>query len=165
MREELKKQEKSLREGLAVWKGPHDAVVSRTQIQSFHDHAYSFTRRTCAAAATTILHQFNRVKLTDMVKLWTISTFTIGAAIILYLDILYDDAGFELREHDLNLVLETISGFARIGTKYPASPLGALRPFISWDRWENIRYILKHPGRQVTPPNTDSKALVRWCEM
>jgi hypothetical protein len=42
-----------------------------------------------------------------------------------------------------------MSGLAKTGTQYPFSDLGAL-----------IRYILKHPGRQVTPPNMDSNAFV-----
>jgi hypothetical protein len=28
-----------------------------------------------------------------------------------------------------------------------------------------MRYMLKQPGKHVTPPNIDSKALVMWCEM
>lgn len=79
-------------------------------VRSFHDPTYAFTRRTCAAAASTILHEFNRVKMTDMVKLWTVSTFTVGAAIVLYLDIIYDQDDPSNRRNDLDLVLETVSG-------------------------------------------------------
>ena len=79
-------------------------------VRSFQDPTYAFTPRTCAAAASTILHEFNRVKVTDMVKLWTISTFTVGAAIVLYLDIIYDQDDPNNRGNDLDLVIEAVSG-------------------------------------------------------
>jgi hypothetical protein len=41
-----------------------------------------------------------------------------------------------------------------MGTQKPESPLGAL-----------MRYMLKQPGKQVTPPNMLSKAFVMWWEM
>ena len=28
-----------------------------------------------------------------------------------------------------------------------------------------MRYMVKQPGKQVTPPNIDSNALVMWCKM
>ena len=42
-------------------------------------------------------------------------------------------------------------GFVMIGTQFFPPALGAF-----------IRYILKHPGRQVTEPNRDSTALNKW---
>ena len=37
----------------------------------------------------TILNEFHRIKATDVVKIWIIPTFTVGAAIVLYLDWFY----------------------------------------------------------------------------
>lgn len=37
----------------------------------------------------TILNEFHRVKNTDVAKLWIIPTFTVGAAIVIYLDWVY----------------------------------------------------------------------------
>ena len=48
----------------------------------------------------------------------------------------------------LSEYLSTISGFARIGTQKPSLPFGVY-----------ILYIEKQPRKQVTDPNTDSKAL------
>ena len=44
-----------------------------------------------------------------------------------------------------------MSGFARMGTQSLISPFGAL-----------IRYVLKQPGKQIIPPNMNSKASVMW---
>ncbi|KAJ9144909.1 C6 zinc finger domain containing protein [Pleurostoma richardsiae] len=59
-------------------------------IKSFQDPVtYGFTRRTCVSAAMTILNEFHRVKTSDVVNLWIVPTFTVGAAIVIYLDWIY----------------------------------------------------------------------------
>lgn len=53
---------------------------------SFHDKRFAFTRRTCLAAAKTIIHEVKSEILNDTPIFWTLQAFSVAAAIILSLD-------------------------------------------------------------------------------
>ncbi|KUJ19815.1 uncharacterized protein LY89DRAFT_731066 [Mollisia scopiformis] len=53
---------------------------------SFRDHRYSFTRRTCLAAAKTIMNEMKQDVQDESPILWTTQAFSVAAGIILCLD-------------------------------------------------------------------------------
>ena len=58
-------------------------------VQSFVQPAYAYTRRTCVAAATTILREYHRNQEADGISIWTHSAFCITAAIVLCLELMH----------------------------------------------------------------------------
>ncbi|KAH7028931.1 uncharacterized protein B0I36DRAFT_384554 [Microdochium trichocladiopsis] len=85
---------------------------------------YSLTRQTCVRAATTILREFLRVRNTNFVKLWVIPTFTVSAAVVIYLELLCRKKRGELNTmqgqteseqyHHLRLLQDAISGLREL---------------------------------------------------
>ena len=58
-------------------------------VKSFVSNQYPYTRRTCVAAAKTLLLAHEQIALTDDVSIWTHTAFCVTAAIVLCLEILY----------------------------------------------------------------------------
>lgn len=92
-------------------------------VKSFEEpEVYGFTRQTCTRAAMTILHEFHRVKETDIVKLWIIPTFTVGAAVVLYLDLHYKKRRGEVVDLvDVILLQDTVSALERMNYDHNAA--------------------------------------------
>ncbi|KAH6684399.1 hypothetical protein B0J14DRAFT_11637 [Halenospora varia] len=76
---------------------------------SFHDKRYAFTRRTCLAAAKTIINEVKQDLPEESPILWTMQAFSVAAAIILSLDNF--NSRQSAREHadHRQLVLDTIT--------------------------------------------------------
>ena len=53
---------------------------------SFHDNRFAFTRRTCLAAAKTIINEMKEDAEDEFPNIWTTQAFSVAAAIILSLD-------------------------------------------------------------------------------
>jgi hypothetical protein len=91
-------------------------------IKSLQDPGlYELTRITCLRAANTILDEFQRIKCSHIVKLWINPTFTVSAAIVLYLDLLYKTKrGETLEEGATILLVNTIADLKIIDFDYNA---------------------------------------------
>lgn len=57
--------------------------------RSFQSPGYAYTRRTCVAAATTILRQCEALALSGPVIIWTHTAFSITACVVLSFEVLY----------------------------------------------------------------------------
>ncbi|KAF2993825.1 hypothetical protein E8E13_002118 [Curvularia kusanoi] len=79
---------------------------------SFTNSAFSFTRRTCVAAAKTILKEALSENDQDGPILWIEQAFSVAAGIVLCLDIAHRDPHQEDLEYHANLMRKTI-GYLR----------------------------------------------------
>ncbi|KAF8865789.1 hypothetical protein BDZ45DRAFT_374890 [Acephala macrosclerotiorum] len=93
---------------------------------SFRDKRYSFTRRTCLAAAKTIMNEMKQDIQDDSPVLWTTQAFSVAAGIILCLDNFNRDQSAREYEEHRQLVCDcigvlsqsvTISSIAARGTR------------------------------------------------
>ncbi|TPX18344.1 uncharacterized protein E0L32_011755 [Thyridium curvatum] len=76
------------RKSLAITAAEKIIMIHRPFLfRSFQAPAYAFTRKTCTAAATTILREHNALTEADEVSIWTHTAFCITAAVILCLEI------------------------------------------------------------------------------
>lgn len=57
--------------------------------RAFQSPRYAYTRRTCVAAATTILRQCEALAHSDTVTVWTHTAFSISACVVLSFEVLY----------------------------------------------------------------------------
>jgi len=48
---------------------------------SFHDKRFAFTRRTCLAAAKTIIHEVKEVASNEVPSIWSFQAFSVAAAV------------------------------------------------------------------------------------
>ncbi|KAF4626316.1 hypothetical protein G7Y89_g11846 [Cudoniella acicularis] len=76
---------------------------------SFHDERYSFTRRTCLAAAKTIINEVKQDLPDESPILWTMQAFSVAAAIILSLDNFNSRQSAREHAEHRQLVSDTIS--------------------------------------------------------
>lgn len=58
-------------------------------VKSFRESRYAYTRVTCVSAALTILREYERIKDSNVAAIWVVPAFTIGASIIIMLDLLH----------------------------------------------------------------------------
>lgn len=79
---------------------------------SFTNTAFSFTRRTCVAAANTILKEALSAKDQEGPILWIEQAFSVAAGIVLCLDIAHRDSDLTAFEHHTTLMGRTI-GYLR----------------------------------------------------
>lgn len=57
-------------------------MIHRTYLGlSFSDKSFEFTRKTCIAAAKTILKEFKQDQSEDVPLLWTMQAFSVAAAV------------------------------------------------------------------------------------
>jgi len=126
---------------------------------SFRSAKYIFTRRTCIAAALTILRQQERSLACDDILVWTHSAFTITASVTLGLELIYGDRSTESvadeyrsmireardqlaeRQGDapaqrgvrlIDTILHFDNGLSQVSTDKPAvSPMDVLAKFIA----------------------------------
>lgn len=76
---------------------------------SFTNTAFSFTRRTCVAAAKTILNEALSTNDQDGPILWIEQAFSVAAGIVLCLDIAHREPSLEDLEHHAALMERTIN--------------------------------------------------------
>ncbi|KAK0116426.1 hypothetical protein ONS95_013445 [Cadophora gregata] len=76
---------------------------------SFHDKKFAFTRRTCLAAAKTIINEIKQEVPDESPILWTTQAFSVAAAIILALDNFSHHQSARESEEHRQLITETIS--------------------------------------------------------
>lgn len=79
-------------------------------IKSFREPLYAYTRITCLSAALTILKEYEKIKSSDVTSIWVVPAFTVGAAIVVMLDLLHKselDASDQARRE---LVEDTVAG-------------------------------------------------------
>jgi hypothetical protein len=74
---------------------------------SFNNPAFGFTRRTCIAAAKTIVKEYKAVVQEDGPVLWIHQAFSVAAAIILCLDILHREQSDREYSEQKHLVEDT----------------------------------------------------------
>ncbi|KAJ9142975.1 Fungal transcriptional regulatory protein, N-terminal [Pleurostoma richardsiae] len=58
-------------------------------LRSFRSPMYAYTRTTCLSASLTILREYERIGSSAVADIWVVPAFTISAAIIVALDLLY----------------------------------------------------------------------------
>ncbi|KAJ5090484.1 hypothetical protein N7532_009168 [Penicillium argentinense] len=76
------------RRSLAITAAEKIIMVHRPFLfHSFHDPRYTHTRRTCVAAAMTILREHETIVEEDDLSIWTHSAFAITAAVILCFEV------------------------------------------------------------------------------
>jgi hypothetical protein len=97
------------RRSLAVSSSHKIIMIHRSFLsESFTNPAFSFTRRTCLAAARTIVKEFKDPVDDDEPILWIYQAFSVAASIILILDVLHrNPLESEFKEHK-QLVEDTI---------------------------------------------------------
>ncbi|PVH71544.1 hypothetical protein DL98DRAFT_503508, partial [Cadophora sp. DSE1049] len=76
---------------------------------SFHDKKFAFTRRTCLAAAKTIINELKQDLPEESPILWTTQAFSVAAAIILSLDNFNRHQSARESEEHRQLITDTIS--------------------------------------------------------
>ncbi|KAH7393562.1 hypothetical protein BKA64DRAFT_90903 [Cadophora sp. MPI-SDFR-AT-0126] len=76
---------------------------------SFHDKKFAFTRRTCLAAAKTIINELKQDLPEQSPTLWTTQAFSVAAAIILSLDNFNRHQPARESEEHRQLITDTIS--------------------------------------------------------
>ncbi|KAL3422669.1 C6 zinc finger domain-containing protein [Phlyctema vagabunda] len=76
---------------------------------SFHDQRFAFTRKTCLAAAKTIIYEVKQEMAEDGPIFWTMQAFTVAAAIILSLDNFYRHQSARESAENRHLVSVAIS--------------------------------------------------------
>lgn len=76
---------------------------------SFHDKRFDFTRRTCLAAAKTIINEMKQDDSDKNPIFWTIQAFSVAAGIILSLDNFNRHQSTREHEENRQLITETIS--------------------------------------------------------
>lgn len=80
------------RRALAISSGHKIIMIHRSFLsESFTNPVFAFTRRTCLAAAKTIIKEYREVVEEDGPVLWIHQAFSVAACIILLLDILHRD--------------------------------------------------------------------------
>ncbi|PKY04719.1 hypothetical protein P168DRAFT_289592 [Aspergillus campestris IBT 28561] len=76
------------RRSLAITSAEKIIMIHRPFLfRSFHSQAYAHTRRTCVAAARTILREHETIVKEDETSIWTHTAFCITAAIILCFEV------------------------------------------------------------------------------
>ncbi|KAI1486023.1 hypothetical protein F5X96DRAFT_657110 [Biscogniauxia mediterranea] len=80
-------------------------------VQSFRSPVYAYTRTTCLSASLTILQEYLRIK-SSAANVWVVPAFTISAAIIVALDLLFTAEPTSQTEKNRRLVSQTISGLS-----------------------------------------------------
>ncbi|KIW04213.1 uncharacterized protein PV09_04521 [Verruconis gallopava] len=89
------------RRSLAITSAHKIIMIHRSFLSdSFTNSAFSFTRRTCLAAAKTIIKEYKLAVNEDEPTFWVHQAFSVAASIILILDVLHrSPAEFEYAEH------------------------------------------------------------------
>ncbi|KAI5917494.1 hypothetical protein F4810DRAFT_44045 [Camillea tinctor] len=80
-------------------------------VQSFRSPVYAYTRTTCLSASLTILKEYQRLSPSAS-NIWIVPAFTISAAIIVALDLLYTPEPTAQAEKNRLLVSQTISSLS-----------------------------------------------------
>lgn len=75
--------------------------------RAFQSPTYIYTRRTCVAAAMTILREHSEIHLADDLSIWTHSAFCITAAVILCFEVSYR---LSTESGDVEALREAIQG-------------------------------------------------------
>jgi hypothetical protein len=76
------------RRSLAITAAEKIIMIHRPFLfRSFHDQTYSYTRRTCVAAAMTILREHEVIVREEDVSIWTHTAFAITAAVIMCFEV------------------------------------------------------------------------------
>ncbi|KAI1370208.1 hypothetical protein F4677DRAFT_458029 [Hypoxylon crocopeplum] len=82
-------------------------------IKSFQSPLYAYTRTTCLSASITILREFERVQGTPVENIWIVPAFTISAAIIVALDLLYTVKRTPETDRNRDLLRVAMNGLSR----------------------------------------------------
>lgn len=97
------------RRSLAISSSHKIIMIHRSFLsESFTNHAFAFTRRTCLAASKTIIKEYKSVVEEDGPILWIHQAFSVAASIILILDVLHRDDGASETEQHLQLVEDVL---------------------------------------------------------
>ena len=97
------------RRSLAITAAEKIIMIHRLFLfRSFHDSTYNHSRRTCVAAAMTILREHEAIVKADDLSIWTHTAFAITAAVILCFEVNASMA--ESRESDIELHRTAVLG-------------------------------------------------------
>ncbi|OSS45330.1 hypothetical protein B5807_10120 [Epicoccum nigrum] len=110
------------RRSLAICASHKIIVIHRRFLGlSFTNSEFSFTRRTCVAAAKTILKEALSASDQDGPILWIEQGFSVAAGIVLCLDIAHREPNQQDLEHHATLIARTISYLKSFGSSKIAS--------------------------------------------
>ncbi|KAJ5580074.1 uncharacterized protein N7459_006059 [Penicillium hispanicum] len=90
------------RRSLAITAAEKIIMIHRLFLfRSFHEPTYNHSRRTCVAAAMTILREHEAIVKADDLSIWTHTAFAITAAVILCFEV--NSSGADSREPDVGM--------------------------------------------------------------
>ena len=125
---------------------------------SFTNSAFSFTRRTCVAAAKTILKESLSVSDQDGPILWIEQAFSVAAGIVLCLDIAHREPDQEDLEYHATLMERTITYLKSFRTSKMASRGADLLLALQKEVQEGAFGGLSKRGREVTRTEAERSA-------
>ena len=125
---------------------------------SFTNSAFSFTRRTCVAAAKTILKEALSASDQDGPVLWIEQAFSVAAGIVLCLDIAHREPNQQDLEYHTSLMERTITYLKSFVTNKMASRGADLLLALQKEVQEGAFGGLSKRGREVTRTEAERSA-------